>query len=191
MRVAFDFDGTLTDRDTILGFFLQSDTKLRTAKLLAYFAAACLCKVKVISNTRLKKLGVKFFLRGKTRSEVKDIGVAYARSIKLNRIYDDYMRTLTSRPIIISASFTEYLQEIFPEAEIIGSTLSYDEHSRVTGVAFNCYQHNKIKALEQRGIKTIDIFYTDNVVADGPVVNMSDCTYVVDKGDIKQKITAR
>jgi phosphoserine phosphatase len=191
MIIAFDFDGTLTDKDTLLGFFLRSKTKFRAIKILLYLFFACLCKVKIISNNSLKDFGVKLFLNGKSRTEINEIGEAYGRSISLNKIYDEYFKPLTGNALIISASFHEYLKFIFPDDDVVASSLSYNESDKVTGVAFNCYKEQKLIALHKKDIRQIDVFYTDNIVADGPLVNISSTTVIVKSGSVRDKLYAK
>lgn len=191
MIIAFDFDGTLTDNDTLLNFFLRSKTKFRFIKILVYLFYACLCKVKIVSNSALKDFGVKLFLNGKSRTEINEIAEAYGKAIRLNKIYDEYCKPLAGKAFIISASFHEYLKYIFPDDDIVASSLKYDESDKVTGVAFNCYKEQKLIALNRREIRHIDVFYTDNVVADGPLVNISATTFIVNKGEVKDKLYAK
>ena len=191
MIVAFDFDGTLTDKDTLLDFFLRSKTKFRTIKILLYLFCACLCKVKIVSNNSLKDFGVSLFLTGKSRAEINEIAEAYGKSIRLNSIYHEYCKPLTGNELIVSASFCEYLKYIFPHDDIVASSLSYSESGKVTGVAFNCYKEQKVVALGKKNIKHIDVFYTDNIVADGPLVDISSTTYVVKNGHVMDKLNKK
>jgi phosphoglycolate phosphatase-like HAD superfamily hydrolase len=92
--IAFDFDGTLTDKDTLLGFFVQFKTRFKIVKIILYLMAMIITKLKIISNTRLKAIGVLFFLKEKSKSEIETIGEAYARTIKLNNVYYQYYTKL-------------------------------------------------------------------------------------------------
>jgi phosphoserine phosphatase len=143
--------------------------------------------VKIVSNNSLKDFGVRLFLNGKSRTEIYEIGEAYGKSIRLNNIYHEYCKPLAGKVLIVSASFQEYLQYIFPEDDIVASSLKYDKYDKVIGVAFNCYKESKLIALSKKEIQHIDIFYTDNVVADGPLVDIALTTCVVEKGHIKNK----
>ncbi|RBL93810.1 HAD family hydrolase [Chitinophaga flava] len=188
MNTAFDFDGTLTDKDTLLGFFLAGTVKHRNVKLLLYFVCACLTKTRFLSNTRLKEVGVYLFLKGKSKAEIEQQSKLYAKSIKLNQVFfNDYCSTENAK-VVISASFYEYLKYIFDPEKVIASSLRYSGKGEVEGVAFNCYHEAKRTAMYQRGINHIDLFYTDNLQADGPIVRMSGSVMLVKKGGITSKI---
>jgi phosphoserine phosphatase len=181
--VAFDFDGTLTDRDTLLGFFLQVKTQFRIIKIILYLMLMVMAKLKIISNTNLKAIGVLFFLKGKSRSEIENVGEAYAGTIKLNNVYYQYYTKLHNA-WIISASFYEYLQFIFPKHIVIASRLQYDDKEIINGLAFNCYKEAKLTALQKKYVNRIDIFYTDNQKSDKSIIRIADRTFLVKKGKI-------
>jgi phosphoserine phosphatase len=181
--IAFDFDRTLTDKDTLFNFFLQVKTSFRIIKIILYLIAMVMAKLKIISNTKLKVIGILFFLSKKSKSEIERIGEAYAKTIKLNTIYYQYYTKLTDA-WIISASFYEYLQFIFPKQRIIASRLQYDAKGLVEGLAFNCYKDAKLIAIQKENIYWIDVFYTDNPKNDESIIKITNKTFLVSKGKI-------
>ena len=177
MIVVYDFDKTLTYKDTLLGFFLEFSKN--PLKLFIYFLAMVFAKLKLISNDTLKEVGVRLYLYKKTKDEVKKLSKSYAKKIKTNFIYKDidYSQTI----YIVSASFEEYLKPLFPkEVFVVASKLRYKD-GRVDGVLFNCYGENKIKALKNYKVLKIDSFFTDSY-SDLPLVKISKKTVVI-KGD--------
>jgi phosphoserine phosphatase len=184
MVTAFDFDGTLTDKDTLLGFFLCFETPFRTFKILLYCISMVMTKLKIISNSQLKSIGILFFLKGKPKLEIERVGEKYAETIKLNPLYFRCYVTSTNT-LIISASFYEYLKFIFPEQTIIASQLKYDSSENVTGLKFNCYGNSKLTVIKEKKIDRIDIFYTDNPKSDKVIVDFAEKAFLVHKGFVR------
>lgn len=183
MVIAFDFDGTLTNKDTLCGFFLQTKTPFYLLKIILYFIVMIAAKFKVISNSQLKAIGILFFLRGKSKLEIEQMGKDYAQTIKLNDIYYQYYKPLNNA-WIISASFYEYLQFIFPKQTIIASQLDYNDKGLIKGLKLNCYGDVKLTAIQKRNINQIDVFYTDNLKTDKSIVEITEKTFLVNKGMI-------
>jgi phosphoserine phosphatase len=181
MVIAFDFDGTLTNKDTLFGFFLHANTSFRFLKIILYVIAMILTKCKIISNHQLKTTGILLFLKGKSKTEIEMIAINYVKTIKLNEIYYKYY-ICSNNTWVISASFYEYLQFIFPEQTIIASQLKYNDNEIVEGLAFNCFKYLKVTALKKRNIDRIDIFYTDNINSDKAVADFACKTVVVKNG---------
>ena len=179
MRIGFDFDKTLSYKDTLLGFFLQSDRSIMGIRVVLYFLAMIATKFRILSNDNLKKVGVYLFLKGKTRTEIAKIGRRYAPTIKLNQLH---ARVFTScdRPILVSAGFEEYLKPLFPDGIVVASRLQYKDEV-VTGLGFNCFGAAKIPALRNAGISELDEFYTDSY-SDQPVMDIAQRVFLV-KGD--------
>lgn len=181
--LGFDFDKTLTYRDTLFGFFRHCARKnlFYPVKLLLYFTAMVAAKLKLISNTRLKEIGVRLFLAGKSREEIKTCAESYAKTISLNKLYRSLDFADGNRYVIVSASFEEYVRMLFPvHVQVIASKLAYED-GKVTGVARNCYAQEKATFVRSEGIETFDCFYTDSI-SDLVLVKMSRESVVV-QGD--------
>ncbi len=183
MTVGFDFDKTLTYKDTLLGFFLACarGPKLATiAKLGLYAAGMVATKAGAMSNDGLKQLGISLFLKGLTRAEVAETGARYGSGIHLNEIHATRFIPAAGA-VIISAGFEEYLRPLFPDNPVVASKLRYDAADRVSGLAFNCYGAAKVGALRLAGFDKLDVFYSDSY-SDQPVMDLADTVYLV-KGD--------
>ena len=181
--LGFDFDKTLTYHDTLFGFFRHCARKnlLYPVKLLLYFVAMVAAKLKMLSNTRLKEIGVRLFLAGEKREEIEACARSYAKTISLNKLYRSLDFADGNRYVIISASFEEYLKTLFPaHVEVIASKLAYED-GKVTGVARNCYAQQKEAFVRVAGIEAFDCFYTDSI-SDLALVKMSRKSVVV-QGD--------
>jgi hypothetical protein len=142
-----------------------------------------LTKCEILSNHQLKTIGISLFLKGKSKLEVETIAMNYVKNIKLNNIYYRYYMHSTDA-WIISASFYEYLQFIFPEQTIIASQLQYNSKGTVEGLAFNCYKNLKVTEIHKKNIARIDVFYTDNIISDKAVIDFACKTFVVKNGNI-------
>ena len=175
----YDFDKTLTKKDTLLGFFLFNEERslLLNIKKMRYFIFMVLTKFKFISNTRLKEFGIKLFLSNLTTKELEYKYDNYKNEIEYNFLFEKTDFSL-NEIYIVSASFEEYLKPIFPaNVKIIASKLKYED-SKVVGLEFNCYEKDKITALKKVSINKIDTFYTDSI-SDLPLVNISEKTVLI------------
>ena len=184
MTIVFDFDKTLTDRDTLFGFYKLTNKpgfSYFIKRVLLLIAAICF-KFKIISNNRLKKIGVSLFLKGKDKSFIDEKGRLYASSINLNKIYyNDYLQYSIRDRMVISASLIEYLKHKFPNEKIFASSLKYSESKKVIGLEENLYAEQKRKFIEQKGIERIDILYTDSY-SDKALMEISNKIFLINKG---------
>ena len=184
MTVGFDFDKTLTYKDTLLGFFLacaRGPKLVKTAKLGVYVAGMVATKAGAMSNDGLKRLGISLFLKGLTRAQVAEAGARYAAGIRLNEIHTTCFAPAPGA-VLISAGFEEYLRPLFPANPVVASRLRYDASDGVSGLAFNCYGAAKVGALRAAGYEGFDVFYSDSY-SDKPVMDISKTVYLV-KGDV-------
>jgi phosphoserine phosphatase len=181
--VVFDFDKTLTLNDTIAGFYVACNKNISLLwKVPYFFVFVCLHVLKKITNDKLKQIGVKIFLKGKTKNKLYAIGEMYAKKIKFNKIYESEYLKKYPTAIISSASFYEYLQFIFPKKYLLASTLSYNDKNEVVGLKKNMYSNNKVDALKEKKINNIDLLYTDSY-SDKPLMDIASITYLVTKNN--------
>lgn len=187
----FDFDKTLTNRDTLFGFYREVDGRhplFRLKQLLLLLAAVCY-KLNMIDNDRLKAIGIKLFLAGKPRETIESAAAGYARKIKLNDIYyREYQSTAEADRLIISASLESYLRELFPGEQIAASRLKY-RSGKVLGLELNMYGPEKRAFLHHQGISRIDCLFTDSP-ADQPLMDMAGQVFMVRNGKITNTVHA-
>lgn len=185
----FDFDKTLTEKDTLFGFYREADRQnpwffLKTQALKI---AAILYKLKVLDNTQLKKFGVYLFLRGKSRQLIQRAACSYAKKIKLNGVYFNYfLKAKETERLVISASFEEYLHHLFPSKTVIGSRLSY-KNGKVVGLARNMFGELKKAAFLEENREPVSRFFTDSF-SDRSLFGISDEVYLVKKGEVRKII---
>ena len=163
--IVFDFDKTLTYRDTLFQFyFFISKKNINSCfKCLFYFTLMILFKFQIISNDYLKFKGFNLFLKGLKVDDIESKAKKFASNINFNDLYKSYnFNNDSERIIIISASYELYLKYIFPDnVEIIGTTF-ISNNLIAEEFKFNCYSIKKKLMLKNIGIKNIECFYTDS-----------------------------
>jgi phosphoserine phosphatase len=187
MTIVFDFDKTLTYKDTLFGYFIYCANKKKAifyVYLVIYIFVLVLAKFDYFSNEYVKSIGIKFFLKNLDIENLNKISREYSKKIRLSEIYyNDYLKYIKDKSInlfVISASFNEYLKYLFSEDNIIASSMKI-LNGRPLEINFNCYGTNKVNALKNMNIEKIDVFYTDSIT-DLPLVGMANKIYLVKKG---------
>jgi HAD superfamily hydrolase (TIGR01490 family) len=86
--VLFDFDGTVTKLDTTLEFasFISAQHPGRGRRLLVA-GALILARLRLLSNTALKRVFARLFLQGRTHDEIRQIADRYIRT-RLDAVVD-------------------------------------------------------------------------------------------------------
>jgi phosphatidylglycerophosphatase C len=159
--VAFDFDGTLTIRDSFTDFLRWRVGPLRYVLGTARLAPAALAYLVHRDRGRIKAAAARVFLRGVTREELSRDARRYAAHATpwmmrpdARGAWEDW-RARGARLLIVSASPT-FVVAPFAEAlgaeELIATELGYDGQDRATG-AFatpNCRGPEKVRRLQAR-----------------------------------------
>jgi phosphatidylglycerophosphatase C len=158
--VAFDFDGTLTVRDSFTAFLAWRSGPFRYALGLARLAPAALLYLVDRDRGRIKAEAVKVFLRGMPRQALAASCQAYCEAVWGQMIRPDAeqcWRDWQARGalmVIVTASPEEVVR---PFAErlgadvLIGTQLAYDAGDRVTGALAgpNCRGEEKVARLRR------------------------------------------
>lgn len=186
----FDFDKTLTYKDTLLGFYLEVifiNNKIKITLLPIYFIFMIFHKYKIISNECLKKTGVNLFLKNISIIELEKIATKYSRKVKLNNLYTKSKNV--KNKIILTGSFEIYVKKILePEYKVYGSKLIF-LNDKVQGLKFNMYGENKLIFFNKNFTnESIEEFYTDSIT-DLPIMKIANKNYFV-KGDKIENINA-
>ncbi len=183
--IVFDFDNTLTKKDAVVGFLLAvSNKRFKAIRVLFLIFFAILHKLRLINNDRLKKAGIALFLEGLTKAEMAKRSADYAATIAMNDIYRREFCGKYPKAIIATASFEDYVKVIFKENLVLAARVSYTD-DRVSGLEKNAYGPQKVKLLNEQGIKEVDIFYTDSF-SDQALMDISAVVYLVKNNDIKK-----
>ena len=159
--VAFDFDGTLTIRDSFTAFLRWRAGPIRHALGMARLAPAALRYLIDRDRGRIKAAAVREFLAGLTRDELRRAAESFAAEQSAAMFRPDALQTwrdwrdrgalmviVTASPSDVVRPFAERLQA---EA-LIGTELAFDAQGRLTGgfVTPNCRGPEKVARLEAR-----------------------------------------
>lgn len=156
--VAFDFDGTLTTRDSFTAFLAWRVSRIAYLVGLASLIPAGLGYVADWDRGRIKAASVRTFLRGLERSDLAAEAEAFAQASRLFRpdaveTWNDWKARgaevviVTASPSILVAPFARRLGA----DGLIGTELAFDARDRVTG-AFdgeNCRGEEKVRRLRE------------------------------------------
>lgn len=157
--VAFDFDGTLTWRDSFRAFLAWRAGARRYATGVAALAPHIAAYALHRDRTALKAAMVRIFLKGELRAELEAQAQRFAAERSRSLLRPDAMRSwkrwqgdgarlviVTATPQIIVAPFARGLGA----ERVIGSLLEFDAEDRVTGrfVGPNCRGPEKVVRLK-------------------------------------------
>lgn len=180
--VVFDFDKTLTYRDTTLPC-LRHGLSLPQYLFcsVGYYALALLVKLGLWTVLRLKQTMFRWRFKGFDEMSWKNHCRDFAATIKTNALYAQVDWT-SDNLVVITASFTEAVKHMFPESVLVlGSEIIFSPDVQISR---HLYGTEKLSMLKSRGIERIDKFYTDSK-ADLPLMNIADQVIWVD-GDHHQ-----
>lgn len=159
--VLFDFDGTITTRDTLVAFLLFYKGKLRFfLGMVILSPIIALYLFKIIPNWKGKQIVLRWFLHG------EDVAVFNARCREFSRKIipalirpqaaehiRDYLNTPVTTVAVVSASAENWVKPWCEEAGILCIATQLDvKDGKLTGnlCGANCYGPEKVKRIESR-----------------------------------------
>ncbi len=158
---AFDFDGTLTTKDSLLEFLLFAHGRVKTYWGLMLLAPAMvLMAMGVIDNNRCKEILLRYFFKGMRHEDFERLGSEFAK--RGQKILNPKTCATLKKHMseghevyIISASVEEWVK---PIAETLGvknvlcTRLAVGEDGRLTGryEGKNCHGQEKVNRLLER-----------------------------------------
>ena len=77
----FDFDGTLTKRDTLFDFLKKTQTNYYVGYLI-FIPLFILAKLKILEAGKVKEQFISYFLKGKTKTELQKLANFYFENSK-------------------------------------------------------------------------------------------------------------
>ena len=157
--VAFDFDGTLTFRDSFMAFLAWRSQRSRFAAGLARLAPAALVYATTRDRARFKTAAVTEFLGGTGRAALEAEARRFAMEMSPRLLREDAVRCWESwrrrgaRLVIVTASPETIVQPFARDLGadcLIGTRLAFDAADRVTGEfeGGNCRGPGKVTRLE-------------------------------------------
>lgn len=157
--VAFDFDGTLTVRDSFTAFLKWRVSPARYNRGMAKLLPAAVSYLGHRNRGRIKAAAVREFLAGVPREQLEAEARAFAEVMAPRLLRPDAVRTwrrwgqrhaklviVTASPDIVVAPFARGLGADL----LIGTELAFDDHDRVAGgfVGPNCRGPEKVRRLQ-------------------------------------------
>ncbi|WP_309643099.1 HAD-IB family hydrolase [Phenylobacterium sp.] len=158
--VAFDFDGTLTIRDSFTAFLKWRAGKRRYDQGMVRLAPAALAYLGHRNRGRIKAAAVREFLAGASREEIENDARAFAEIMAPRLLRPDAVATwrrwrqrraklviVTASPDIVVAPFARGLGADL----LIGTALAFDDQDRATGAfsTANCRGPEKVRRLRE------------------------------------------
>jgi len=162
--IVYDFDKTLTYKDTLFGFFKFAAKKniFYSFKLIVLYTSLVFSKFGLLNNRQLKNIGIQLFLKNLDAAELKKKFSNFHKTITYNKVFNDMKFDENSTYYIVSASFQEYLSPIFSNPiHVVGSLIKY-KNKKANCLEFNCFEEAKIQALNKLNVSKIDVLYTDS-----------------------------
>lgn len=183
--IVFDFDKTLTYRDTTLPFLAFGLTPVKSIQChLRYYFLALLVKCKCYSVLSLKQTMINWRFRKYDIQAWKLHCKEFSSTINTNALY---RQTNWEEPhlVVASASFKEVLVHLFPSfVLVVGSEVAIGKQINITKHSMG---EQKASLLRDAGIESFDRLYTDSL-ADLPLMKMaSEVVWV--KGDHQKLLT--
>ncbi|WP_038335310.1 HAD-IB family hydrolase [Empedobacter falsenii] len=168
----FDFDGTLTCKDTLFDFLKFSFPKVYFINYLIFIPLFIVSKLKIIDAGFVKEMFISKFLKGKSYVEINQLAQNYFEQNHQELIYskaDEYIKSLSNYndKFIVSASVDFWIQPFadYYEMGLICTKAKYDEQGFFTGkfASPNCNYQEKKNRIE----KEIDLSLYDQIIAFG------------------------
>ena len=151
---AYDFDGTLTIRDTLLEFicFACGTARLLLGFLL-YSPLLVLMKLRLYSNGKAKQKVFAHFFQGMAIGEFDALCQDFAHTHR-HLLRPEVVRQLEqalsegSEVLVVSASIDNWVQPFFPKVKVLGTQIEVIDGC-LTGrfLTPNCYGQEKVRRI--------------------------------------------
>ena len=151
---AFDFDGTLTTRDTLIAFIRYAcGTPRFLLGFLLHAPLLVLMKLRLYSNGKAKQRLFSWFFRGMPIETFDALCQSFALSHR-HLLRPETVRLLQqalsegSEVLIVSASIDNWVQPFFPTVTVLGTQIEVID-GRLTGrfLTPNCYGQEKVRRI--------------------------------------------
>lgn len=154
----FDFDGTLTTRDTMFDFIAFACGKLKLWLGLILFAPMiAIMFMKIIDNNRCKQILLSWYFKGLDYMTFKALGEKYAERVKV-LLRGTTLRILQERieegcdVYVVSASIKEWVAPICRQLgvnDVLATEFEVNSDGLLTGrfACHNCFGQEKVNRL--------------------------------------------
>lgn len=151
---AFDFDGTLTTRDTLIEFIRYACGTVRfLLGFLLYSPLLVLMKLRLYSNGKAKQKVFAHFFKGMTIDKFDMLCQDFAsthRHLLRPEVVSQLELALSegAEVLIVSASIDNWVQPFFPKVKVLGTQIEVID-GRLTGrfLTPNCYGQEKVRRI--------------------------------------------
>ena len=151
---AFDFDGTLTTRDTLIEFIRYACGTVRfLLGFLLYSPLLVLMKLRLYSNGKAKQKVFAHFFKGMTIEAFDTLCQDFAsthRHLLRPEVVSQLEQALSegAEVLIVSASIDNWVQPFFPKVKVLGTQIEVID-GRLTGrfLTPNCYGQEKVRRI--------------------------------------------
>ena len=151
---AFDFDGTLTTRDTLIAFIRYAcGTSRFLLGFLLHAPLLVLMKLRLYSNGKAKQRLFSWFFRGMPIETFDALCQSFA-STHRHLLRPETVRLLQqalsegSEVLVVSASIDNWVQPFFPAVTVLGTQIEVID-GRLSGrfLTPNCYGQEKVRRI--------------------------------------------
>ena len=151
---AFDFDGTLTTRDTLIEFTRYACGTARfLLGFLLYSPLLVMMKLRLYSNGKAKQKVFAHFFKGMTIEAFDTLCQDFAsthRHLLRPEVVSQLEQALSegAEVLIVSASIDNWVQPFFPKVKVLGTQIEVID-GRLTGrfLTPNCYGQEKVRRI--------------------------------------------
>lgn len=176
-NVVFDFDKTLINPDTTLGFFLFEQFLARKFFIFIHYGLlAVLRRMGMITVEQVKLHLLNYWYGQESGPALAEKGVRYATTLKLNgleRLLCEELLRKDSKVWVATASLDIWVGPLFGSLDVAVLSSSVYKNARGRWIFLtHCYGDAKAEALKAKGVMALDRVYTDGL-SDAPLVNMS------------------
>lgn len=151
---AFDFDGTLTTKDTLIEFIRYAKGSMALGLgFMRYAHLLVLMKIGLYPNYKAKQKFFSHFFKDTTLDDFNALCKAFAASsshlLRPNAIEAiNHAIKEGSEVLIVSASIDNWVQPFFPQVKVIGTQIEVID-GKLTGrfLSKNCYGQEKVNRI--------------------------------------------
>ena len=151
---AFDFDGTLTTRDTLLVFIRYAKgTRVFLWGFLRHAHLLVLMKLRLYPNWKAKQRVFSYFFKGMTLEEFDALCRQFAADHR-ELLRPEGVKVLQqaqadgAEVLIVSASIDNWVQPFFPDVKVVGTQVEV-KNGCLSGrfLTQNCYGEEKVRRI--------------------------------------------
>lgn len=151
---AFDFDGTLTNKDTLIEFIRYAKGSMALGLgFMRYAHLLVLMKIGLYPNYKAKQKVFAHFFKDTTLDDFNALCKAFAASsshlLRPNAIEAiNHAIKEGSEVLIVSASIDNWVQPFFPQVKVVGTQIEVID-GKLTGrfLSKNCYGQEKVNRI--------------------------------------------